>query len=208
MRISQFGLIAPLLAGCAISAPVEEQQTESITASPVPRKSGKFKGHYVVPAPANLTEAAIFTVPEVEWTVARGIATLEYDLPVGLVGGELSVTLRGPIRAGATSVQLSSNFGTGTCTAQGPKVRCSELLTNLGTLPISEAIIEQVAAVEYPGPASDRAQVAAFFSSDPIGTVDFDVTKPSDDDDDDDDEDDDDDDDDDDHGGGGGPGPH
>ena len=200
MRISQFGLVAPLLAGCAISAPAEQQQSEAITASPVPRKSGEFQGHYVVPAPADLADAAIFTMPEVEWSVSRGIATLEYDLPVGLVGGDLSITLRGPIRPGATSVHLSSSFGTGTCTAQGSKVTCSELLTNLGTLPISEAVVEQVAAVEYPGPASDRAQVAAFFSSDPIGTIDFDVSRPS--------PDDDDDDDDGGGGGGGGPGPH
>ena len=93
-----------------------------------------------------------------------------------------------------TSVHLSSNFGTGTCTAQGSKITCTEELTNLGTLPISEAVVEQVAAVEYPGPASDRVQVAAFFSSDPIGTVDFDISKPAPDDDDD--------------GGGGGGGGH
>jgi len=189
MRISLFGLIASLLAGCAISAPIEGQQSEMVTAAAVPRKSGSFQGHYVVPSPPELADAALFVMPEVEWTVLRGVATLHYDLPVGLVGGDLSVTLSGPIPSGATSVHLSSNFGSGTCTAVGPKVSCSELLTNLGTLPISEAVVEQVAAVEYPGPASDRAQVAAFFSSDPIGTVDFDITKPSPDDDDDDDDD-------------------
>jgi hypothetical protein len=183
MRISLFGLIASLLAGCAISAPVEGQQSETITADAVPRKSGSFLGHYVVPAPADLADAALFAMPEVDWTVTRGVATLHYDLPVGLVGGDLSVTLSGPIPSGATSVHLSSNFGSGTCTSQGSKITCSELLTNLGTLPISEAVVEQVAAVEYPGPASDRVQVATFFSSDPIGTIDFDVTQPSPDDD-------------------------
>ena len=194
MRISLFGLVASLLAGCAISAPLEGQQSESATTLAVPRKSGSFLGHYVVPAPADLTDAAIFAMPEVDWTVARGVATLHYDLPVGLVGGDLSVTLSGSIPPGATSVHLSSNFGTGTCTAQGSKITCTEELTNLGTLPISEAVVEQVAAVEYPGPASDRVQVAAFFSSDPIGTVDFDISKPAPDDDDD--------------GGGGGGGGH
>ena len=184
MRISQFGLVASFLVGCAISAPTEGQQSEMISTQAVPRTSGSFVGHYVVPAPADLADAALFAMPEVDWTVSSGVATLHYDLPVGLVGGDLSVSLSGSLPSGATSVQLSSTFGTGTCTAQGTKITCSEDLANLGTLPISEAVVEQVAAAEYPGPASDRTAVASFFSSDPIGTVDFDISLPSPDDDD------------------------
>ena len=104
MRISLFGLVASLLAGCAISAPDEGQDIAMITAQIVPRTTGDFRGHYVVPAPANLTAAAQFGMAEVEWTVSAGVATLHYDLPVGLVGGDLSVTLSGPIPSGTTTV--------------------------------------------------------------------------------------------------------
>jgi hypothetical protein len=184
MRISLFGLVATFLAGCAISAPTEGQQSEMISTQAVPRTSGSFLGHYVVPAPANLAAAAVFAMPEVDWTVSSGIATLHYDLPVGLVGGDLSVSLSGPLPSGATSVRLSSTFGTGACTAQGTKITCSEDLANLGTLPISEAVVEQVAATDYTGPVADRTAVASLFSSDPIGTIDFDTSLPSPDDDD------------------------
>jgi hypothetical protein len=184
MRISLFGLVAPLVAGCAISAPAEEQETAMITAQAVPRSNGSFRGHYVVPAPPNLTAAALFNMTEVEWTIAAGVATLHYDLPVGLVGGDVSVTLSGAIPSGTTAVHLSSNVGTGTCTAQATKITCSEQLANLGALPVSQAVVVQVAATEYPGPASDRTAVASNFSSDPIGTVDFDISQPSPDDDD------------------------
>lgn len=203
MRIP-LGLIALSLAGCALSAasdPAESQQSQqstqsATTAQAVPRTTGSFLGHYVVPAPPDLADAALFAMPEVDWSVSRGIATLHYELPLGLVGGDLPVTLTGPCPSGATSVQLSSTNGSGTCTAQGSKITCSESLANLGALPISQAVVVQVAAVEYPGPASDRTAVANFFSSDPIGTIDFDISKPAPDDDDGG------------HGGGGGHGPH
>jgi uncharacterized membrane protein YgcG len=179
MRISLFGLVASFLAGCAISAPAEEQETAMVTAQAVPRSNGSFRGHYVVPSPANLANAALFNMPEVDWTVTAGVATLHYDLPVGLVGGDLSVSLSGPLPSGATSVHLTSASGTGSCTALGTTVTCSEQLANLGALPISQTIVTQVAATDYPGPASDRIAVASLFSSDPIGTVDFDISQPS-----------------------------
>ena len=179
MRISLFGLVAPLLVGCALSAPTEGQQSEMVSAQPIPRTNGKFVGYYVVPAPANLTAAARFAMSKVEWSVSSGIATLEYDLPTGLVGGEVEVTLRGPLPSGATSVQLSGINGSGTCTASGTTIACSEDLANLGTLPVSMAVVAQVAAAEYPGPVADRTAVANLFSSDPIGTVYFDLSQPS-----------------------------
>ena len=187
MRISLFGLVAPFVVGCAVSEPAEEQDIAMVTAQTVPRTNGSFRGHYVVPAPTNLAAAALFTMTEVEWTVTAGVATLHYDLPVGLVGGDVSVTLTGSLPAGATSVHLTSINGLGSCTAQGTKVTCSEDLANLGALPVSQAVVTQVAAAEYPGPASDRTAVANLFSSDPIGTVDFDISQLFFDDDDDDD---------------------
>jgi hypothetical protein len=197
MRIVLFGL-GVLFTGCAVDAASESQLQSEVSARSVPTKSGSFVGHYTVPTSANLADAALFDVPEVDWTVVGGIATLHYDLPVGLVGGDLSVTLTGTMAPGSTKVQLAVGSGNGTCTATSATViTCSEVFGNLGALPISQNVVVQTAAVEYPGPSSDRVAVANIFSSDPIGTVRFDVSIPSDDDD---------------HGGGhgggGGHGPH
>jgi len=180
MRISLFGL-SILFAGCAVSSPVppeSRQQSEALTQQ-IPTTSGKFIGQYGVPVSPDLADAAIFAVPEVDWSVSGGKATLRYDLPIGLVGGSLSVTLSGPIASGATTVQLTSSVGSGSCTASGSVITCNEAFVNLGTLPISEAVVEQVATTDYAGPVADRVAVAAAFSSDPIGTVAFDVTVPS-----------------------------
>lgn len=182
MQTPLFGLVALSLLGCATDAAVGQLE-EPISSQPVPTTSGSFRGHYIVPAPSAVAEAAKFTVDEVDWTVVAGVATLHYDLPVGLVGGDLSVTLSGPVAAGATTVQLTNATGMGTCTAAGSKITCSEDFGDLGALPISQAVVEQV-AVQDSVATTSRVQVANIFSSDPIGTVDFDLTAPTDDDDD------------------------
>lgn len=180
MRIVFWGL-AVLFTGCTATAPIalESRQQSETSTQPLPTTSGKFVGHYTVPTSLDLADAALFDVPEVEWSVSSGRVKLRYDLPVGLVGGDLSVTLSGPMPAGATTVQLTSSQGSGTCTASGTVVTCNEAFTNLGTLPISEEVVEQTALLEYDGPVTDRIAVASIFSSDPIGTVDFDVAVPA-----------------------------
>jgi hypothetical protein len=152
--------------------------------------SGSFAGNYEVPIAPALDAAATFDVDHVDWTVVGDIATLHYDLPVGLVGGDLDVTLTGEIDHATQTVALSGPVGTGTCTATAGIVSCREVFTNLGALPISIAVVEQYAAREYPGPVEDRVRVARMFASEPIGIVVFDLNTPViDDDDDDDDED-------------------
>jgi hypothetical protein len=196
MRIVLLGL-GVLFTGCTVDLVSSESVDQSaVTSRTIPMKSGSFVGHYKVPTSAQLAGAALFAVPEARWTIAGGLVTLHYDLPVGLVGGEVEVTLSGAISPGKTVIQLTGVNGSGTCTATNSVVSCSEDLANLGALPISQTVVMQTAAAEYPGPASDRAAVANIFSSDPIGTVDFDINAPSDDDDDDD------------GGGHGGHGPH
>jgi len=182
MRSSLLGLVPFSLVGC-LAAPAPEQpelteQSQAVTGA-VPMTSGSFQGHYKVPAPADLASAATFAMLEVDWTVVNGVATLHYDLPLGLVGGDIPITVSGPIAAGATTVRLSSTNGTGTCTASGTKITCSEDLANLGTLPISTAIVQQVAAQDSISPVSNRTAVANIFSSDPIGTVDLDLSVPA-----------------------------
>lgn len=151
---------------------------------PVPHANGDFPGVYIVPTiddPA-LAAAAVFPLDHVEWSVTGGIATLHYDLPPGLVGGDLDVTLTGPIEPGQRVVYLSGPVGTGVCTATGKLVSCREEFTGLGTLPISTDVIAQRAALEYPGPVDHRLEVASQFASDPIGVADFDLSMPLDDD--------------------------
>ena len=182
MRSSFYGLALSFLVGC-LAAPGPDvlevrEQSQAITQA-VPTTSGSFQGHYVVPAPPDLAGAATFAVPEVDWSVVNGTATLHYELPVGLVGGVLPITVSGPIAAGATTVQLSSTNGTGSCTASGTKITCSESLANLGTLPMSTAVVEQVATQDQISPVSNRTAVANIFSSDPIGTVDLDLSVPA-----------------------------
>jgi hypothetical protein len=181
MRITLFGLAALSFTGCAIDtpAPAESLQQSSVTSQTIPTTTGSFIGSYVVPTSADLASAAIFSVPEVDWTVSSGIVTLHYELPVGLVGGLLPVTFSGPLASGATNAALTGANGTSGCTASGTVVSCSEVFTNLGTLPISMTVVQQTATATFSGPVSSRVAVANLFSSDPIGTVSFDVSKPA-----------------------------
>ncbi|MBA3499859.1 MAG: hypothetical protein M4D80_14030 [Myxococcota bacterium] len=147
--------------------------------------SGSFAGNYNVPIATALDAAATFHVDEVDWTVVGSTVTLDYDLPVGLVGGDLDVTLTGEIDHATQTVALSGPAGTGTCTASASIISCREVFTNLGALPISIAVVEAYAAREYPGPVEDRVRVARMFASEPIGIVAFDLNAPVIDDDDD-----------------------
>jgi hypothetical protein len=179
MRISLLGLVVFSLIGCATSdAELSEPLQQRASTTPVPSTSGEFVGHYVVPAPSTLASAATFAVPEVEWTVTAGVATLHYDLPVGLVGGDVSVTLTGTLAPGATTLQLTAGSGIGSCTAAGTQVTCSEDFGNLGAMPVSQTMVMQTAMQDGVAPAS-RVQVATLFGGDPIGTVRFDLSQPS-----------------------------
>jgi hypothetical protein len=184
MRIYLSGLAVLSLTGCAIDTPASSESTEvsGVTSQTIPTTTGSFIGSYVVPSSSDLASAAVFAVPEVTWSITSGIVTLHYDLPVGLVGGDISVTFTGSLASGATNAQLTGANGTSACTASGTVVSCGEALTHLGTLPVSMTIVQQQAIATFPGPVSSRVAVANLFSSDPIGTISFDVSKPSDDD--------------------------
>jgi hypothetical protein len=179
-----FGLVVLSIVAstaCVTEAPVESLRSDEVTAQAVPMSSGKFAGHYVVPAPSTIASAATFAMAEVEWSVSGGTVTLHYDLPRGLIGGSLELSLSGSIAPGTTAVQLTSTNGSGTCTAQGSVISCSEQLANLGSLPISSSVVQQTAVADGQ-PVASRMLIATSFSSDPIGTIAFDLSAPSDDD--------------------------
>lgn len=142
---------------------------------PLPVATGSFAGRYQVPTSPDLAAAATFTVKEVDWTVANGVVTLEYALPVGLVGGSARVSLTGALAG--TQASLTGAVGSGACTATATTVTCREDLVGLGAMPISIAAV-QAAATDYAGPVADRVSVANLFGSDPIGFVEIDLTTP------------------------------
>lgn len=172
MRIA--GAALALVAACSSDA------TDSVEPrDPVPATSGTFAGGYRVPTetPA-LESAARYAVEDVHWYVTGNQVTLEYKLPVGLVGGKLEVEMSGTMEPNASMVTLSSPQGDGTCVAVAHEITCHEIFANLGSLPISEAVVAQVARTEYPGAVADRLAVARQFGSEPIGIVIIDTLTP------------------------------
>jgi hypothetical protein len=78
MRIYLFGLVVLSFTGCAIDTPAssESPQASDVTSRTIPTTTGRFVGSYVVPTSADLASAAIFSVPEVDWTISSGTVTL------------------------------------------------------------------------------------------------------------------------------------
>lgn len=146
--------------------------------APLPLATGIYAGSYRVPTSTSLADAATFKMDSIDWTVAGGIATLHYNLPRGLVGGTLPVTLSGPVDATSTTITLTGTDGTGACVATATTITCREVFGDLGVLPISMDVVQQVAAKEYAGPVANRVNVATVFSSDPIGFAELDLTAP------------------------------
>lgn len=134
-----------------------------------------FAGSYEVPVAPALAAAATYPVAEIQWTVTGGVATLEYDLPFGLVGTKVRVSFTGPIEG--TNGKLEGPVGTADCTISGTAVSCLENMAGLLPLATDMAVVEQVAATEYAGPAADRIDVAKQFQGDPIGIVHIDLTQ-------------------------------
>jgi len=176
-RVVQYRLLALSFVTACFS---ESDPASPLTPdAPLPTVSGSYASAYRVPVsdPA-LEAAAAFTVDHAEWTVVGDSVTLHYDLPVGLVGGKLDVTFTGTLTPDATTVALRSAQGTGTCIASASTLTCHELFANLGALPISLAVVEQTASLEYAGPVGDRTRVANGFASEPIGFVDLALDQP------------------------------
>ncbi len=146
--------------------------------APLPQASGIYSGQYRVPASGALAQAAQFTVDSVDWSVVGSAITLHYNLPVGLVGGHVPITLTGQLDSGSKQLMLAGDHGIGLCVATAFKVVCQEAFSGLGSLPISQTIVEKTAAKDYVGPIAERVAVATVFASDPIGTIDIDLTKP------------------------------
>ncbi len=161
------------------TAPIDPEAAAGLTPdAALPRTSGVFAGTYRVPTDPRLANAATFGVDTVDWTVVGDAVTLHYNLPAGLVGGTVPVTMTGTLATGGTEIAISGLAGVGACVATTTLVTCHEVFGDLGPLPVSTDVVQRVAAHDYPGPVADRLNVAAVFGSDPIGFIDIDLTRP------------------------------
>jgi hypothetical protein len=149
-------------------------------AHPLPATSGSFRARYVVPTPSELADASTYEIERASWLVQDGVATLQYALPEGLVGGRLDVHLAGALAPDATAAELTGVQGEGRCTATATTLTCRETFGDLGELPMSLDVVRRVAARDFGGPIAHREQVANLFGSDPIGAVEIDLLAPAD----------------------------
>lgn len=139
---------------------------------------GVYAGTYEVPVSADLAAAATYDVAEIEWVVTGNSVELRYDLPMGLVGKKVRVDFAGSVDEAAGTAKLTSVIGDAKCTVGADTVSCTENMQGLLPLTPDLAVVEQLAATEFSGPASMRVDVAKQFSVDPIGIVHIDLTAP------------------------------
>jgi hypothetical protein len=135
----------------------------------------EFTGFYDVPVPSELTAAATYVQADVHWSMQNGVAHLDYQLPVGLVGSAIHVEFNGPFDPNSSKQTLTGPAGTAECTVTATSVSCFE--TMFGLLPIAAdmAVIEAIAKQDYAGPANERLDVSRRFIGDPLGIVRFDL---------------------------------
>lgn len=134
-----------------------------------------FSGFYDVPVPPELAAAATYAAPEVHWTVANGQARLEYDLPVGLVGGHIEVAFVGSFDPNADKQHLAGPAGTAECTLTAKNVSCFEVMRGLLPIVADMSLVEAAAKQDYAGPIQDRIDVTQRFIGDPLGIVRFEL---------------------------------
>jgi hypothetical protein len=137
--------------------------------------TGVYAGTYEVPVSADLAGAATFAVPEIEWTLAAGTATLRYALPRGLVGKTLRVDFSGAVDTAAGTATLSGPAGTAACELRTGAVVCNEVMSGLLPLAPDYAVVEQIAQTDLAGLSAQRLEVAKQFAIDPIGIVHVDL---------------------------------
>lgn len=194
MRSETFVCLLVLLVGCGGSAAPGGDGTPTSSAAvdasvpPAPAASsssstsappagGTFSGTYEVPVPAPLAAAARYAVPSIGWSVVSGMASLEYDLPLALVGVPVRVKFDGPFDAATGTATLTGTAGTAQCSATATTVVCHETMRGLLPLTVDLGVVQSL-ATDYAGPAQDRVAVSKLFSTDPIGIASVSLTAP------------------------------
>jgi hypothetical protein len=139
----------------------------TVTPPPVP--------YYEVPTTDGaLASHVFFAVPDVHYVTTAGIVTLTYDFPPDLSGViDQPLTFTGPVDA-AGNATITGAAGTGTCTATGDIVRCTEHFSSGLLLDTASARAMASGYSTDPAARAARGSVIDLFASDPIGIVVFD----------------------------------
>jgi hypothetical protein len=101
---------------------------------------------------------------------------LKYDLPIGLVGGAVNVTMTGEMDNATSTTILTGDAGEASCAIVDQVVTCHEQLSGIGAMPINMEEVRRVAVAEFRGPVSAREDIATIFGSDPIGIASFNLS--------------------------------
>lgn len=130
---------------------------------------------YEVPTTDGALAAHVFfAVPDVHYVTTAGIVTLTYDFPPELSGVvDQPLVFTGPVDA-AGNATISGAAGTGTCTATGDIVRCTEHFSSGLLLDPASARAMASSYSADPAARAARSSVIDLFASDPIGIVVFD----------------------------------
>jgi len=134
---------------------------------------------YSVPVEPALEAAATFPVSDVDWEIEGGVASLDYDLPLGLTGIRQKVRLEGTYDAVKKAWILAGPMGTGDCTITGTALHCLEHLPGI-TVNVPAAAARTPAGID----AAKRLAVIQQFPVDPVGILDATLRTKGDDDDD------------------------
>jgi hypothetical protein len=161
----------------ARAAPEVTQLSAAIPDLPLPteettgvRRLVEASGLYFVPTPAELASYAVFPVGEV-WLMQSGEQVeITYKLPSLLVGVEQRVSFRG--RANAGVLALAGDDGQSHCFEINGLWMCHEAFDQVYT------DLDQLAELLQGRPQFEidaRMEVARIFSTDPIGTILFEI---------------------------------
>jgi hypothetical protein len=159
----------PSDSGPSDSGPSDSGPSDSGTVTPPPVP------YYEVPTTDGaLASHVFFAVPDVHYVTTAGIVTLTYDFPPDLSGViDQPLTFTGPVDA-AGNATITGAAGTGTCTATGDIVRCTEHFSSGLLLDTASARAMTSGYSTDPAARAARSSVIDLFASDPIGIVVFD----------------------------------
>jgi hypothetical protein len=165
-------LMRALVVSLLFAACVDSNQTtgaDGASQGKADNGSSTTTGTYVVPVTdSNLANAARFTVT-VQFTMTRGIARIQYHLPILLTGvPNPKVSMEGPV-----GEMLVGRLGTADC-ANTPEgmMQCHELLPGVAVDPVAVGEALRIAGAS-PSQIAQHTAVSGVFSSDPIGILEF-----------------------------------
>ena len=124
---------------------------------------------YHVPVPSELEPYANFALADLRFRERGGEWTLDYTVPVLLVGGNQNVSFRGTESAPGV-YELEGDAGQATCHAEAAGYRCDEVLRSVE---LDADKLERALGALSAEESRGRRAVASRFADDPIGVLTF-----------------------------------